>query len=653
MVASTLNDLEVEFFIGFCAFLFLIPLLVLIFVYMKIRNQKKMYHSLFSILPIPAFLIDNKLNLKAWNDQAKKQFNFRGVKKQLENVFPIDRIKNDLLSKDHFIIHGGSKNLNFEILTRKVKVCRKELFLLLAIDVNRSLHLEQENNDLQKEILKIRQQFDAIYNSMNEGFCLQELIYDDNNQAVDYIYLDVNEAFEKILEKKKKEIVGKKSSELSISGTPSYLSLYSEVVKNKVPFGFESYSPQLEKYFKYSVNSAGENKFVTIILDITKLKEAEALLLYKNEEITSRNEELKENIETTKAILNAPSDAIFLFDPEGQIIDCNQAASSLLDSEKAQLVGKEIINLVPGKMHGKIRKMISQVKKTRKNQVYEIKIRHSYYDTMLYPVLDEKKEITKIVVITRNITNRKKVEFALRKAKIKAEETDNLKSAFLANMSHEIKTPMNSIMGFSKLMSDNVITDEKRKKYTNIVYQCSKNLLRIINDIIDFSKIEAGQLSIIESNCRINLLLEELLNIFEVEQINGKGIEIRITSTVPKYKSIVKTDPVRLKQILVNLISNALKFTDTGFVEFGYHLRDEKWVEFFVKDTGIGISKKDQGIIFERFRQLDDPRDISREGTGLGLSISKALVEKLGGSIWVESTENIGTTFFFTIPYKI
>jgi CheY-like chemotaxis protein len=204
------------------------------------------------------------------------------------------------------------------------------------------------------------------------------------------------------------------------------------------------------------------------------------------------------------------------------------------------------------------------------------------------------------------------------------------------------------------------LTDKERKSYIEIIHQSGKQLLNIINDILDISKIEVGQIQINEENCSLNDMLDELMGLFKPKTIDKKNILLEVHKELSDNESVVKTDGVRVRQILTNLINNAIKFTSRGYVEFGYLIvpSDDSIdgsptsIEFYVKDTGIGIPDSKREIIFDRFRQSDESHTRKFGGTGLGLAISKGFVELLGGKIWHESIENSGSTFYFTIPYK-
>jgi PAS domain S-box-containing protein len=250
-----------------------------------------------------------------------------------------------------------------------------------------------------------------------------------------------------------------------------------------------------------------------------------------------------------------------------------------------------------------------------------------------------------------NITEMKQTEFDLTRAKEKAEESDRLKSAFLANMSHEIRTPMNGILGFTELLKEPELTVDEQRSYIHIIEKSGTRLLNIINDIVDMSKIEAGQMDITLSEVNVNAKIEFIYDFFKPEA-EQKKIHFLFYHQLPTTEAVIRTDPEKIYAILTNLVKNALKFTQEGSLEFGYVKKGEI-LEFYVKDTGIGIRPEYKEIIFKRFMQGDKLLTKNYEGTGLGLSISKAYVEMLGGTMWMESEVGKGSTFYFTIPYNV
>jgi len=249
---------------------------------------------------------------------------------------------------------------------------------------------------------------------------------------------------------------------------------------------------------------------------------------------------------------------------------------------------------------------------------------------------------------------RKKAEQELRQAIIKAQESDRLKSAFLANMSHEIRTPMNGILGFAGLLKEPDLTKEEHQEYIEIIENCGARMLNIINDIMSISKVESGQMEITISETNINDQMKYIYTFFRPE-VEGKGMKFIIKNALPDNDTFIKTDKEKVYAILTNLVKNAIKFTKSGSIEFGYSLKsgiDAKELEFYVKDTGMGIPEEQKGFIFDRFRQGSESLTRNYEGAGLGLAISKAYVEMLGGRIWVESKVGKGSRFYFTLPFS-
>lgn len=257
---------------------------------------------------------------------------------------------------------------------------------------------------------------------------------------------------------------------------------------------------------------------------------------------------------------------------------------------------------------------------------------------------------TVVMELAADITNRKMGELELISAKKKAEESDRLKSSFLANMSHEIRTPLNAIMGYSQLLSRKTYSEDKQKLFLDDIQKNSTQLLAIIEDVLDISKIESDQLNLSYLWINLNQLVQDVNDALKF-QIGDKNVSLFNQKSLPDSQVYIYVDDVRLKQILSNLVSNAIKFTEQGFVHFGYTLRDDNMLEFFVKDTGVGIAQEKIENVFEQFRQEDESTTRKFGGTGLGLTISKRLVELMGGKIWVESEKEKGSQFFFDIPY--
>lgn len=255
-------------------------------------------------------------------------------------------------------------------------------------------------------------------------------------------------------------------------------------------------------------------------------------------------------------------------------------------------------------------------------------------------------------LIRRQMKRKNRLLDELEAARLKAEESDRLKTAFLSNMSHEIRTPLNGILGFSNLISEEDVPVEQKQLYLKQINSNGKLLLKIINDIIEISKIQENQLAISYEQVDLSLLLD---NFIKAYTLNGnafkkKGLELRVLNRLESESLIIETDPSRLLQVLVNLMDNAIKYTAEGWIAIGYRLENSE-VQIWIEDTGSGITPENQEIIFERFKQTSTSKKTGA-GFGLGLSISKGIVEALQGTIELESAPGRGSRFLIKLPTK-
>jgi signal transduction histidine kinase/CheY-like chemotaxis protein len=274
---------------------------------------------------------------------------------------------------------------------------------------------------------------------------------------------------------------------------------------------------------------------------------------------------------------------------------------------------------------------------------------------LAYQNKEKEERAAELIIANKELAyqNKEKEERAaeLIKAKEHAEKADHLKSAFLANMSHEIRTPMNGILGFANLLKMPNLSGEEQQEFIEIIEKSGKRMLSIINDIISISKIESGLMAVYLRNSNINEQIEYIYTFFKPEA-EAKGITLSFKNSLTKNEAIIKTDREKLYSVLTNLVKNAIKYSEKGSIELGY-TKKGKQLEFYVKDTGIGIDIDRQTAIFERFIQADISDEKAFQGAGLGLAISKAYVEMLGGKLWLESEKGIGSTFYFTLSYEV
>jgi len=389
-------------------------------------------------------------------------------------------------------------------------------------------------------------------------------------------------------------------------------------------------------------NNFGEFQFsLTMIEDITSRKIAES--------------ELEKSFSLQEATLESTADGILVIDAKGKVVKYNQKFVEMWKIPEELLQLKEDARLL-NYVHDQLKdpdNFIRQVKHLYSEPEEITSDILEFADGRFFERYSQPQKIGGKTVgrvwSFRDITSRKKAEAEIIAAKEKAEESDRLKTAFLHNVSHEIRTPMNAIMGFSTLLNDPGLTVSDRSQFTEIISQSGNQLLSIINDIVDLASIESGQMKINIRKININSALRSLCEQFSYKEKPQKII-LGVRIPLPDDEAEIMTDGTKLVQILSNLVNNAFKFTVNGRIDFGYEMKEE-FLEFFVKDTGIGIPPEYHSRIFERFYQVDNTVSRQYTGTGLGLSICKAYVELLGGTIWLNSKPGEGTTFYFTIPY--
>ncbi len=358
-------------------------------------------------------------------------------------------------------------------------------------------------------------------------------------------------------------------------------------------------------------------------------------------------------------MIDAIPDLIFFKDTESKFRGCNTAFEKYINKKSEEIVGLteyELFRKSDASGYTKSDKRIIETLQPERSTnwiEYPDGQRLLYY-TLKTPYFDSENNLLGIIGISRDITEMEETRQRLIMAKEKAEESDKLKTAFLANMSHEIRTPMNAIIGFSDLLAEDDLPQDDKIDFIAKIKSSGGSLMSLINDIIDIAKIEAGQLKVIESACDLNVVLNDLVGTFdELKNVSGKkGVNLNLVVPEKTNNFWVITDPMRLQQVLTNLLSNALKFTEFGSIEFGYTIQLST-LTFYVKDTGIGILRSKQKLLFQRFSQLDPSTTRKYGGTGLGLAISKNLVDLLGGTIGMESNPGKGSMFYFTIPYKL
>lgn len=478
------------------------------------------------------------------------------------------------------------------------------------------------------------------------------------------IFTDCNKASEFMLGADRNQILGKSPDMLSPEFQPNgrkSSELAAEIIEDTLQNGFNTFD-----WIHRRANGSdffAEVSIATIMLkgkpalfatwrDITKRKQVE-------QELIASKEKAEESEAQFRLIFENSLDAIIWTEAKtGKIIACNPASQILTEYTMQELTGQSFTFILPQEKREEVVADYQRHQQVKKTKSVEFQIitksgKRKYVELSGTNIDIRGKELSQ--GIFNDITSRKQKEQELIAAKEKAEESDKLKSAFLANMSHEIRTPMNGILGFAELLKTPNLTGDEQMEYIGIIKKSGDRMLNIINDIVDISKIEAGQVKVFLSETKINEQTEFLYTFFKPE-VEKKQVQLILQNGLPAIQSIIKTDKEKVYAILTNLIKNAIKFTAKGAIEFGYVKKEAtkhapSLLEFYVTDTGSGIPNDRQHAIFDRFVQADIADSRAYQGAGLGLSISKAYVEMLGGTMWVESKEGIGSTFYFTIPY--
>lgn len=473
-------------------------------------------------------------------------------------------------------------------------------------------------------------------------------------------FINVNERFTEITGYSKEELYSMTFREITHPDDLEVdLMLYNELVKG------ERKSFQMEKRYitkkkeivwvnlLFSAAYNSHNELEKIIGTIEEITDKMKIL----KELEKSKTDYKNAVKLLQSIQDAIPDLIGVQDLHHNIIQYNQAGYKMLNKTYNEVAGRKCYSLIGRVDQCEVcstAEAIRTGKPARHEQYFpELDI---WLDMRAYPIFDENNKIIYVVEHLRDITDIKNLELQLKEtirnlneAKLKAEESDNLKTAFLHNISHEIKTPLNGIIGFSDLLRTEGLDSDQIKEYTDIIIKSGWKLSDIINDIVSIATIESGQEREVISKTDIESLLKPIISNFKTKAA-AKGIDFYFRSDLQELKYIY-TDETKLFQIISNLLNNAVKFTNAGYIELGVSVVDNK-LQFFVKDTGIGIRKEDHDKIFIRFAKANLNPGKLYNGTGLGLSISKAYVELLGGTIWLESEPDKGSTFYFNIPLK-
>lgn len=582
-----------------------------------IPNHQSVPYTLWTLIPFFFFFL-------IFSDQKKDLFIFWGI---------------SFLTILLHAFQAGLSNLFFHFRWESDTTYINP-FITLSVYFLVSLILSWRFQDTITRLLQqkenIEQTISLAVRNLPQGMLLLEVVNDEFGTPSHLVVKRTNLAFERLFKITSRELKDQLANDVLPKVFRGAFDWNKEYLHPKKQH-FSFYLERLDKYFEVDIVRIPDNQIISLFVDTTKNY--------------NRIIDLEESKHRYQVLLEAIPDLFFIIDKDGVYVDFVFKASEALKIKPDDIIGNSIFEVgFSEKMSSKIFQCIQHCIEfdTIETIEYALEVEGAQ---ALFEMRIARLNDHSVVSLARDITSRKMAELKLEEAKDKAEEADRLKTAFLANISHEIRTPMNAIIGFSKMVGSPDFDDEEKSKFIEIIINNGKLLLALINDMISLSKIESNTLVVKKAMCRINDMMVSLYKEFNEDLEEKQTIRLKINCENSNPKFVVTTDPTLLQSVLQKLIDNGIKFTEQGEVEFGYQIQDSNYIHFFVRDTGIGISEKDQDRIFERFHQLDNRTIRAYEGTGLGLSIAQHYVRLLGGELNVRSMVGIGSTFSFKIPY--
>ena len=503
--------------------------------------------------------------------------------------------------------------------------------IFLAISWN----FQSTINELTDEKEDTERLINQTIRNLPQGMMLLEIVKDEFGTPSHLTIRKTNIAFERLFKITSRELKDQKADDVLPKVFRDSFDWNKQYMNSKNNH-FSLYLERLNKYFEVDTFKMNNDHIISLFVDIT------------DKQLTINT--LQDSQHRYQVLLEAIPDLFFIIDQEGTYVDFVFKASETLKIKPDDIIGNTIFEVgFSEKMSNKIMQCIQACIQFDSIETIEYALEIEEASAM-FEMRIVKLNDNSVISLARDISKRKQAELKIEEARKKAEEADQLKTAFLANISHEIRTPMNAIIGFSRMIGSPEFDDDEKSKFVEIIINNGKLLLTLINDMISLSKIESNTLVVKTAPCRINDLMVTLYKEYSYDIDEMHEIKLKVSCSNSNSKFTIMTDPVLLQSVLQKMIDNGIKFTEQGEVEFGYRILTNQ-IEFFVRDTGIGIATHDQERIFERFHQLDNRTTRSYEGTGLGLSIAQHYVRLLGGTLQVDSALGKGSTFTFTIPY--
>ncbi len=493
-------------------------------------------------------------------------------------------------------------------------------------------------------ITEQEEQINATSQSINKviqesTFCIAQLRAErDEAGNLVQLYIDkVNNTFESIFKINLYEVQDQKADYIFDLIFKHKFDL-NKIILTKTKKTREFHAINMDRWFNIHVLQSDYNRFFILFEDVTKAKQKLA--------------ELEENKRRYKVLLEAIPDIFFVIDKDGTYEDFVIKESDLFKIEDANIIGSTIYDVgFPENMADKIYACIQDSIKHNSIETIEYQM-NTPNGTFLFEMRLARLTNHSVISIARDITKRKTAEFNLEKALIKAEESDKLKSAFLANLSHEIKTPMNVITNFTRILAETELSPKEKLEFTDAIAQNGKQLLNMIDNTIHLSKIETQTVVLDHKFCNINSILRDVYNKYLIIVPDSRNIKLHLKIGVPNKEFGFETDQIILREIISLLVDNAVKYTEKGEIFIEYEMIRNEWVQFSVSDSGIGIPEEEYVNIFNRFYRIPNHINETTSGSGLGLPIVQHYVALLGGELQFESKVNVGSKFWFALPFS-
>jgi|GEM_PF-639521 len=504
--------------------------------------------------------------------------------------------------------------------------------------VARLVELARNKIRLLDEQRRVQRQYQTLFQAMQDGFALHEIICDDQGKPIDYRYLALNPAFERVTGLEADALVGRRVLEVLPDVEQHWIDTFGQVALTGQSTSFEAYAAGLDRYFHTTAFQPEPGQFACIVRDVSERRAAERALLEAKERFSGIFEKTSSGVAVYRSV-GEGEDFVF--------VDYNPASERIDQTPRDHVVGHRLTECFPGIREMGLLDVLRRVWRTGKTERLPIS---QYQDGRISGWRDNtvfRLSSGEVVAVYDDLTE-------IKQAQEQAERASQAKSEFLANMSHEIRTPMNAVIGLSQLLLDTPL-NARQRDYLGKIEGSSRMLLGIINDMLDYSKIEAGHLRLEMVPFRLNELLDQIATLF-VDRAAAAGLELvfQVSGEMP---SALQGDPLRLGQVLSNLVGNAIKFTPAGQVALKISVEarsaDQVSLRFAVSDTGIGISAEQRHKLFKPFSQADTSTTREFGGTGLGLVISRQLVEAMGGDLRFHSTPGRGSEFFFSLTAPV